>query len=100
MLNLILTIIFIVILLKVAREIGFVKSVLIYACICAIVNFLANMSILSLLTGFISGIITGAIGYVIAMIFLAIIEALGTIGSVIITIILGLMFIGVLFLIF
>ncbi len=100
MLNLILCLIFIIILLKVAREIGFVKSVLIYACICAVISFLANMSIFSLLSGFISGIITGAVGYVIAMIFLAIISALGTIGSVIITILIGLMFIGILFFIF
>lgn len=100
MLNLFLTLIFIIVLLKVAKEIGFVKSVLIYACICAIANFLTTWSILSLITGFISGIITGAIGYVLAMIFLAIISFLGAIGSIIVTIIIGIMFLGLILLIF
>ena len=100
MLNLFLTLIFIIVLLKVAKEIGFVKSVLIYACICAIANFLTTWSILSLITGFISGIITGAIGYVLAMIFLAIISFLGAIGSIIVTISIGIMFLGLILLIF
>ena len=99
MLNLFLTLIFIIVLLKIAKEIGFVKSVLIYACISAVANFLTTWSILSLVTGFISDIITGAIGYVLAMVFLAIISFLGAIGSVIVAIILGLMFFGLIFLI-
>ena len=100
MLNLILMLIFVVVLLKIAQEIGFVKSVLIYAGICAVINLIATGSIFGLLSGFIGGIITGAIGYVIAMLFLGIISILGAICSVIVAIIIRIMFFGLIFLIF